>query len=157
MDQQAKTHLEAKVIATNRANAEANRLYALFVIALAPFVGKKVINTDGSFPKKVKEAIDAIPTTAFQLLRRFTRNNILDWTVKECERYGEHFCDYAEATFYVGVLDGQVLRDLDIEPPNFRTDYNVERILQAREIVQKAREHLSRAQGALEGFGECDR
>ena len=49
--------LAARCAAFNMANAEANRLSAATIAALAPFVGKKVLKADGSLTAAVK-AID---------------------------------------------------------------------------------------------------
>lgn len=152
-----KTALEAKVIATNRANAEANRLYPLFVAALTPFLNKKVITIDGDLTKNVHEAIQAIPTTAFRIYRGNGRSGLLFWTVTECENYSYYSCVYAETTFYVGEMNVQELYNLQsFRAPNLPTNITADQIREARQCVIKAKSALSAAQSALGDFGEYD-
>lgn len=150
-----KTHLEAKVIATNRANAEANCLFPLLVAALTPFLNTQIFLIGGGLRSKVREAIHPIilGSSAFQVLPDHRYD--LKYIVKECEGYGNHFCDYAEAHLYVGYVRELLLVKLHT-PPNFKTDITANQIREARQHVIKARSELNHAQSALGNFGEYD-
>lgn len=156
--------LAAKVAATNRANHAVVLLQRYVAQRLRPFIGQKVLkqtNWGMTLTKKVSEYVGEI----------------------KCDRAGEHFHISAqgawisvrlsvsrcykenerressssyEAYASVGKVDCDILTEL-VEPPKLRTDYTEAEIRGKRAQLKLARDQVSRAESALEGFGEYDR
>jgi hypothetical protein len=147
--------LEAKVKAFNRAGVEATRWQKKFLEIFAPYVGKKVLTNSG-LVHKLKEATKDTPNTVpVSLYREAQYSHSLIYTVKTCESYGEHSCCYAEVSFYVGKLSGDVLTELQ-EPQNFRTQYTVKEITEKRDDYKAKKAASDAAMSALFPFGEFD-
>lgn len=145
--------LAARVIARNRANANAMALYDAYAKALAPFIGQKILKADGCLLAKV---IAVLPTLPMHYYREHS-NYSLRFVAKECENIqGGCGCVYEETSVYIGDLTNGVLVKL-YERPTFRTDYCVEEIQMLRQLAEKARDDARQAESKLDGFGFYDR
>lgn len=150
--------LAAKVAAVNSANAYANEIFPLLVIALAPFVGQQVEKAAGGLLEKVKRVLPLFPNTVALSVYRNLSNYSLAWTVRTCAGYGEHSCVYHETTVYIAKLSGGVLEPWDGAPfEPFRTDYTEAEVLTLRAANEAAKRAASAAASALYPFGEWDR
>lgn len=152
------SNLSAKVAARNSVNARMREKAQAFFAAARPFVGKKVKTVNGDFTQAFRDALAPLTgerngdfwlSSSYSLARVF----------KACEN-GPRSSHYAEATLYIGEIDGQTLASVHyaetFNAENYRTDYTPEAIAQAREEVKAARAVLQRAESALAGFGEHD-
>lgn len=145
------TGLQAKVAARNEVNSQVRRFAPSFLLALAPFVGKKIVNADGSFSKAFKSAMpnagDYYGSNTYSLSRVFKAS-------ANGERSG---CYYQEASVYLGEISGGVLVKLcDFNPDNFRVNYDAATIAGARMDVNAKRRALQEAERELSYFGEHD-
>lgn len=161
-----KTILAARIAATNSANAEANRLKPLLLVALAPFVGQKVAINGGGLVAKAKAAVEAVlppyshAIHTYKLVSQYS----VAYIVKSCANYDDgrgHFCAvYHEAAVYVGELSGHTLEKLchitEAIPP-LKCDYTEAEIIARREAYKAAKKVADAAQSALGHFGEFDR
>lgn len=146
--------LSAKVRAQNKVNQIAAQHAPAFLAALAPFVGQKIYKADGEFTAKVKAALPKGTDGYFN-----SSNYSLSRVFRLSEPViGQSGSEYMQATVYFGKVDNGILVELwPFKAEDFRTDYNVEEIVQAREELRAAQAAVSRAQGKLQVFGEFDR
>lgn len=145
--------LAAKVKATNRANANANALYAAFAAAAKPFIGQKIFKADGELTTKFKAALPALPFYFYQSRSNYS----LSYVTKESESIeGQSSCIYAESYAYIASVRLSALVQLH-DAPNLRTDFTVEEIAKARKDVEDAETALDVLKGKLSGFGMYDR
>ena|ERR1035437_6516535 len=154
------TALEAKVAAYNRVHKIANRLQRELIEKFRPFVGKKILTQSG-LAAKVKH-LNPDSTKEYHIYR-YSSNYSLTFCVKTWEqaknRYGNNpsysSSHYAEASFNVGELDGDILKKLS-EPTLLKEDFSVEEVKQLRieekELEEKARTALNK----LYPFGKYD-
>lgn len=151
--------LAAKVAAVNAANEAANELRPVLLATFAPFMGQKILKTDGTLLEKVRKIVPELPGTVALSVYRHSTSYSLVYYVKTCHGYGEHSCVYHEAAVYVGELDGATLKPLPpVNPqPNFRTDYTEAEIFDLRQKCKAAKEAARAAESALFPFGEFDR
>ncbi|RTL00390.1 MAG: hypothetical protein EKK57_07255 [Proteobacteria bacterium] len=150
--------LTAAVDAQNAANQIANDLFPKMREAFRPFVGKKILKADGSLTQAVQNAIARIfPDNKVARVFRSQGRYHLGFRVSVSRNYSEHSCLYKEAGVVVGMMDGGgILDKIYEENLSLRTDFRVEEIQAARELVRVKRNELSRAEGELMGFGEHD-
>ena len=145
--------LSARVIARNRANANAMALYDLFSKALAPFVGQKIEKVDRAFLAKVRAVL---PKMTF-FFYRYPSIYSVSFVAKESEMLSDGYsCVYEEALVYVGDVSNGVLVKL-YDRPAFRTDYTVAEVQELRNQLSEARKAVSTIKSKLNGFGEYDR
>lgn len=145
--------LKAKIQARNLVNAEHNRLLPILAEAFEPYIGEKVIKTDGTLLEKFKR-FTPVPSSKLLSCYKMQSNYSLGFVIRACVSNGE--CSiYDEVIVYVGELNGQVLKNL-IFSKALPTDFTEQTVLQARETVKKLKEALSQADTQLCGFGEYD-
>ena len=157
--------LDAKVAAVNKANAEANRLQPLFVEAMRPFIGTKIL-THGGLARKPKAIIEKLmpPFVAdgykTPSVWRDSSNYSLRYSVKVCVNTASgNGCAYHEASFHVGDLDGYNLSavpDAEACGKAYRTDYTAEEVRQLRKALDESEKAFRAAQSALGPFGRYD-
>jgi hypothetical protein len=155
--------LAARCAAFNAVNAEANRLSALTIAALTPFVGKKVLKADGSLTAAVKAVL---PPAAPDVQKWLAHSNYslcfalktYETTADRNNRPGEDYriAHYAEVYFYAGEVKDGVLIKLS-DPINLPTDHNPEKVAELRKIAEAAKEAARQAESACGPFGLYDR
>ncbi len=158
--------LEAKVAAVNRANAEAKRLHPLFVEAFRPFLGKKVLTHSGLVAKAKDIPDQLVPFIAdgYQTpsVYRYSSNYSLCFVVKVCEsgrsfRGGDNYSThYAEASIYVGELDGYTLAKLTEEYKFPRDDWSADEVRDLRKLADEAEKQSRHYLNQLSAFGRFD-
>jgi hypothetical protein len=151
--------LLAQVKATNRANAEAVRLYPLLVKAVAPFVGQQVKKATGELTEKFKKALpefDGGGGNKVQVYRQQSDYS-LAWVVKTWEHESPFTVTYAEAVVYVGEIHCKTLTKLTEKAPQLRTDYDAFEVARLRKVYEEKRKEADEARSALYPFGEYDR
>ncbi len=148
------SRLAAKVEAKNKVNARALAITGAYLAAIAPFVGQQIYKADGDFLKKFKAALpEGVPGDYF-----FPSRYNLVRVVRDHAEVNGSYSETQEASVYLGKCDGPILTELyQPMPENFRTDYTVEEIVQARKALTEAKRAVSAAESALCGFGEYDR
>jgi hypothetical protein len=149
-----KTALQAKIEARNIANRIANELALSLAQSFAPLVGKKVLKI-GGLMEKYKSLVPSDMPGAFQIYRH-PSDYSLDFIVRTCINWGDHFCTYDQACACVGKLTDGVLTEIVTHQP-LRTDYTEKEVSEAREALKVAEKALREAQSKLSGFGEYDR
>lgn len=163
------TTLEAKIAARNKVNALALEMAPKMIAALAPFVGKKIINQGGGLAAKVRACLPDDPCTPSVSWWYSANNYSVSVNFKVCEhskgtRYGKEWngeicqgCigNYMETHITLAVVDGNNLERLGPEP-HLRTDYTGEAIQAARVALRAAQSALDDARSNLSGFGEYD-
>jgi hypothetical protein len=164
--------LEARIKARNRVNKRANELQPELVEIFRPYVGKKVTTQHG-LVHKLKPVIDKLRDRerggefsngkGFDLWRRYGGSYAIDYEIKCSEPIrgseregGGCTVTYAEATVRVGLLEGDTLKSLSEEPPNYKSDYTEEEIREKRALADKLREEARRAETDLCPFGWFD-
>ncbi len=150
--------LTAKVTAQNKVNKEINRIYPLIVAALLPFKGKKVNKTNGDFLESIKLNLEGILNTKDFRAWRHNSTYSLSWGVSASEQIdGDRSgCIYAESYVRVGGIQDQVLTELNTEFNEYKTDYKVEEIREARAKLRAAKDLVSDCEAACQPFGEFD-
>ena len=152
------TNLQAKVAARNLAHVRLRSdAQALFAICRS-FVGTKIRKVNGEWTQAFRDAVapylkqgtgDHWLSSNYSLARVF----------KTCEQ-GPRSCYYAEATLYIGEIEGQTLVNVKyadtFNAETFRTDFTAEAVTAARAEVRRARSELQVAESALANFGEHD-
>ena len=155
-----KEALNAKIVAVNRVNAEANRLHTLLTEAFAPYVSEKILKADGSLLAKYSNlhiVLSRLPNSNSLRVFRHLSDYSLAWTVKACESLPlSGGCIYHEQTIYIADLRGQYLEKLSAYHGPLRTDFTADEIVGRREIYSAAKEWASKCLGELAPFGEYD-
>ena len=150
--------LAAKVAAVNMAHEYANELRPILLAAFAPYVGQKILKTDGTLLQKVRETLPELPSHAGLSVFRRSESYSLVYTVKTCVSYGEHSCTYHEVSLYLYRFDGVTLAPWNgCQWENLRTDHTEAEVFALRQANTAAKEAASRAAAALYPFGEWDR
>jgi len=148
--------LEARIEARNTVNRLAMEVYDALLPVVAPYVGKKIKNADGSLVAKLKNEVDNVwaPFRAKNQVYQGSFGYSLSFVAKVCiQSDGRAY--YDEMSVYLGELDGAILSKV-CEPYQRKTDYKAEDIALAREEVSRARKVLQAAEIGLQGFGEYD-
>jgi len=148
--------LPAKVKATNRAYAMANRLCPILQDVFRPFVGQTILKATGTLLAKIEKLVPEFPKGPhLQIYLRLTAYS-LDWMVKTDEFIdpsAEHgTVTYAEAVAAVGRIDRGVLIEL-ATPPNYKTDYKVEDIIAMRDKADELKKQYEQARDQTWPFG----
>jgi len=145
--------LPARVIARNRANANAMALYDLLSKVFAPFVGQKIEKVDGSLLAKVQASFPKITFFFY----RYRSNYSVCYVAKECQSLSDgNSCVYEETTVYIGDVRDGVLQSL-YPRPSFRHDWTVEEVQKLRHEAEEAEKIASDAKSKLCEFGMYDR
>ena len=150
------SNLAAKVAARNNVHARLRGNAQGLFAAIRPFVGKKIKTTNGDFTQAFRNAVNSFVSGAdFWLSSTYSLARVF-----KVSENGPRSSFYAEATLYIGEIDGQTLANVayaeKFDGEAFRIDYNVEAVLKAREEVRAAREALNVAERGLAHFGEHD-
>lgn len=152
------TKLQARITGRNKVNSEVNRLTPLIQEAMKPFLGKKILLSNGRPTAKVEAIISQVLKTDLQTY--FIHSGyFFTYGIRAVENSfndGHNGCFYAEGVIYIGRLEYGVLKEFYIENPTRRTDYTEKEILDARIEVGKLKELLESAQSNLVGFDEYD-
>ena len=150
------TKLEARIEARNRGNKAATELYIALLPVMAPYVGKKIKNADGSLVAKLKNEVDNVlaPFRAKNQVYQGSFSYSLSFVVKVCIQ-SDGCAYYDEVSVYLGELSGAILSKV-CEPYQRKTDYKAEDVIKAREEVSRARKVMQAAEIGLQGFGEYD-
>lgn len=144
--------LSARVIARNRANANAMALYDLLSKVFAPFAGQKIKKVDGTLLAKVQASFPKITFSFY----RYRSNYSVCYVAKECQSLSDgNSCVYEEATVYIGDVSNGVLVKL-YDRPELRTDWTVEEVQKLRIEAEKAKEAARKAESKLLEFGTHD-
>ena len=124
--------------------------------ALQPLVGQKIINVGGALSERAKSKLPTFDNGNYPQV--FVRGSMysLRLEIKSCVGYGEFSCTYQEASAHLGTIDGLKLADLT-SGHEFRTNYTVQEVLEARERLKKADAAKRQAESDLMFFGEYDR
>lgn len=146
------SQLQARITATNRANAKANELWHTLATAFQPLVGKKILKQDGNLLAKYENLLPGFPYNASLHVYRYGSPYTLAWTVKACEVVGG-IAHYVDVTVYVGDLSNGVLTKLTPKHER-RENYTLEEVLAAQARAQAAREAYEEAKSACFPFGE---
>lgn len=144
--------LPAKIIATNRANAEANRIQAVLLPIFEQFVGQPVLKADWSLLAKVKKVLPEFETDHGKRVYFHSFQTMLVWAVSVNEPVGDHRVTYAESYAHIGILNGPVLTSLYPLRPQ-RTDWTLGKILQSRSAAEAAKKVYDEAKEKCGPFG----
>lgn len=149
------TMLAAKVAARNKVHATLRAAADAYFALARKFDGKKIRKATGEFTKEFKAALPSCAMGDY-----WNRSDYwLSFVFKVCEQ-GPRSCTYAEASLYIGDMEGQTLKAGDyaarFNPDNYRTDYTEAEVHGARAAVKAAESALRAAQSRLSYFGEHD-
>lgn len=149
--------LEAKVKATNIANAKANELYTVLAPIIANWEGHDILKVDGTL--KLKYA-NQLPEFPFNPSLRITRDNTkysLSFSVSACVNIeGQPTCLYVNATTYLAKVSNGVVGEI-CPPTALPTDYNADAIEMARNEYKAAQAVADELKYKFYPFGEYDR
>lgn len=150
--------LHARVVAVNRANDIANKLYPKLRAFFDGLAGQKVIKTDGSFLESIKKQLPELPQgPGLQVFRDSRSSYSINFVVRVWEQHNEGGY-YHEVSLYVANLTGQICKAwTGAEWENHRTDWTPEEVQGARKQVDAARQILRARESKLGPFGEYDR
>lgn len=161
--------LDAKVAARNRVSRLAKAQHPAMLAALAPFVGKKILNQGATLCAKVraelpKDNCAGQGASADQWFYTVSTYNLrVQFQVQECakkklEWHSENW-PRAEASVHLAEITNGVLLKL-ADPAtclgHLREDYSAVGVLAARERLNAAQKALDAAKDELHGFGEYD-
>lgn len=141
--------LEAKVDATNRANASANKLQPALIEIFRPFVGQKILKADGTIAQRFQRFVPKFSYSTEHNV--YHNNNRCSWTVKCCSFIEGGGCVYHEAHLSVGRIVDGVLTEL-ATPFVRRADWTAEEVQRLQKAVEDAETVFRNAQAALEHF-----
>lgn len=149
------TQLAAKVAARNAVHAALIAAAPAYFALGAQFAGKKIRKADGSFTKEFRAALPVGAMGDYWLSSNYSLARVF----KVCVN-GPRHAAYAEATLYIGEIEGSTLKNVEysaqFKPENFRTDYDAATIAGARLDVSAKRRALQEAESAISYFGEHD-
>lgn len=135
-----------QIEAQNEVNAMAKPLFKTCVKWLKPFIGKKVINLNGSLSKKVNDCKPEFQKEdkRFRWLLNVNRYSVYV-ELDLCKNYpGSYGCHYAKQSFYLAKVEDGILLEIDETIPDFKTDYSTieiqEKHAELKELRQKVRE-----------------
>lgn len=160
-----RTKLQMRVDGRNTVNRIGNEIFPALVEAFRPYLGENIRKQSGGLfakiEKQIKEVEAQFPT--HPSLHMICMNGLeysLSYMVKCCETFCKDGKDYGEAiysdtTVYIANLSNGVITSL-YDPPEFKTDYDADTIIEARKTFKAAEEALSEARSALHPFGEND-
>lgn len=154
-----KTHsntLSATVAARNEVNELTNTRYSTIILALAPFIGQRILKVDGTLLKKVKEALpefDAVQGFGSSSWYSTGHGYSLVLNIKTCHGVEPHGCVYADSTLYLGKLRDGVLEGL-YDAPTLKANFTEQYVIQAREEVKGAEKILREVESKLYYFGK---
>lgn len=151
--------LEARVRAANRAHEWCNKLHPLFLAALRPFVGKKVVKADGYLTEAVKKALPETPNTVATSVMFDRAGGTLRWEVKTMENIADEAgCLYFTASFSCGqlALRGDTLEEVFVGECGYRTDHTAAEVKAQREEVKRLQKLADEAKSKLHPFGMQD-
>jgi len=155
--------LIARIEARNRAGEVANELFPKFLAIFKPLAGQKVCKVDGPFTKKVAEQLppsnypDKWPKPTVMYYRNRSDYTV-SFTVKTCASDNDGSCAYEEVTVYICDLSNGVVQTDGrwYDPPNCRTDYNVDEVKRLRAVYEAKKAEADKARSDLHPFGEFD-
>jgi hypothetical protein len=141
------------VEATNRANAEANKIWVILRSHFAQFVGKKIYKKSGDLMANVVVHMPLMPNGHSLQICRDRSDHALNFVVKVAADLPDNSCVYYSARICIGEISGGVLTDLH-NIVDRRTDYTFEEIMQKREDIVAAKKVYDAAKSALYPFEE---
>lgn len=131
----ANPNLRAQVLAVNAANECANELFEPLARALRPFVGHLVTTADGSLRQSVRSVLPDVfrspPPGMDQIRHHNSTSGALVFSVKSFRSDHGRAC-YHEAYLHVGMVEDQVLTEVNAVAPRLPTDYDAESIERQR-------------------------
>jgi len=135
-----------RIRAVNETNAFAYEVYTILVPLLTPFVGKKVLKSDGTLQKSVNEALKDKPS----------HSNIRTWWERSNYSMDLRISGRGyDFSFRIGNVTDQILTGISTFHKE-RTDYTVEEILNTRKMLSEAKRVVHQLQSDLNAFGEYD-
>ena len=147
--------LRAMVEATNRANAEANKIWVILRSHFAQFVGKKIYKKSGDLMANVVVHMPLMPNGHSLQIYRDRNDYALKFVVKVAADLPDNSCVYYSTSICIGEISGGVLTCLSNWPGlDRRTDYTFEEIMQRRENIVAAKKVYDIAKSALYPFEE---
>jgi hypothetical protein len=157
--------LHAKVAAYNRLHQKANELFPILKALFEPYLGQKVLKSDGELLKKIKESLPKVEGQSIKASSGFRFNHSKScyslYFQLHCEEMGYSHANhsypaYVDASLYIGDISGDELTKL-AEPPNFRADYDVDTILALRVETERLKRLAQETESKLHPFGLSDR
>ena len=145
--------LRAMVEATNRANAEANKIRVILRSHFAQFVGKKIYKQGGDLMANVAVHMPLLSNSHSLHVYRDRSDYALNFVVKAAVDLPDNSCVYYNARICVGEVSSGVLSKLH-DIVDLRTDYTFEEIKQKREEIVAAKKVYDAAKSALYPFEE---
>lgn len=153
--------LAAAITSQNEVNRCVNEFAPKLRQAMRSFIGKKVINADGSRTEAVEKALDGIlpaVTAKFQHQRMPDLQYIFyvdTFYAYPGETYGSSI--RKSASFYIGKVSiTNILESVEEKDPQLKTDYKAEDILKLREEQRAAEKALDEIRSKLGHFGTFD-
>lgn len=150
--------LKCRVIAVNRCNEEAMKLYDKLVEIFKPLVGQKILKTDGTYLEKIKKLVGELnndSTRHLWIVKNGSDQHSLSYNVRYSEWDGGNNQSHQISIRIGGLIECQILRSIN-EKPILRTNYTVEEIELKRQIFQRKEEEYRAARADLDPFGEYD-
>jgi len=148
-----------KVAAKNKCHTLANALTVELLAAMAPFVGKKVIKTDGSLLESVSKIVspilDKYRTMGARVWKHSSSYSLAFGVSADAMIEGLGSTTNAECVVYIGKMDIQTMAALENACAR-PTDYSAEKVHNARIELAKAKAVVNRIENDLCGFGEWD-
>lgn len=143
----------AQVSAVNLANDCANKVYEELTKFFTPYVGKKILNADGTFVARIK--IPDLPNTGnITVCRRVDNSSFLAWRVSYS---APNISICHDVNVCIGTYGSRelILFLESISPPfgdGHRTNYTVEEVLEKRKRYRDADNARSKALSELRPF-----
>jgi hypothetical protein len=157
MSDYRKNLLDARVAARNQAHSIANELQAKLIDAARPFIGKKIINADGTLAKSFESKLPPLPFGNGIRCYHDRYQTLLEFFLDVCKHVvGDSGCVYEKTSISVGILDGGILVSVR-EPEPKRTDWTADEIIAARQTAENLRRQAQDAENACGPFGLVDR
>lgn len=153
--------LAAAIASQNEVNRLVNEFAPKLRQAMRSFIGKKVINADGSRTKAVGKALEGILpeiTTKFHYWRSSDLQYVFyinTFYAYPGETHGSSI--QKAAAFHIGKISNtNILESVEEKDPQLKTDYKAEDILKLREEHRAAEKALDEIRSKLSHFGTFD-
>lgn len=167
--------LAAKVAAVNLCHTLANQYGAILRDFFRPYVGQKVLKTDGSFLESFKKQLPELPS--WQTNRAINVNLTTGggYSIRLDIRVSQGYTDFRgnystlnyETSVYIADLTSVGTHDFNAPKQyvgaiydsalNYQTDYKAEQIIQLRKCLEDAEKVVSDLKSKLHSFGTYDR
>lgn len=141
----------ANVAAVNKANAYANKLYALLAPVFKELIGQQILKADGKLLAKVEKLLPELPNTIPLTVYRKISQSTLSWEIKATVDESATTWASGCASLIMGRMEDGRLMELS-ESPQLCENFNVKEITAMHDRIRALRNEINDINGSIEPF-----